>query len=388
MRHEVPISIGDPFLVIIDGSRTWISCSSLEAERVAACRPDAELLDFDQLGFHELLESGLSRDQIELELASRAVARTGVRDATVEFEFPLGLAERLRADGLPRWSTMRRSSCAGGSSPAAELAGIRRAQRAAEAAMAAAAALLGGAGGAGDRLTLDGEPLTAERVRARDARRLLAPRGAAGPRGDRRLGLAGVRPRAGERPAARRDCRSRSTCGPRTTPRVLGRHDADVRRRRRAVRRGAPSGAARARGAGGRPGRGAPRDHRARAARRMLRDLRARGLSHAAHGPGRGSQRGLSVLARPRRRASRCTRARAWARPAATPLVAGDVLAVEPGLWQRDVGGVRFEDLLLITEDGCERADRVSLSAASGMSVRSSSTLDNRAYVKRKPSRG
>ena len=35
-------------------------------------------------------------------------------------------------------------------------------------------------------------------------------------------------------------------------------------------------------------------------------------------------------------------------------LVAGDVLAIEPGLWERDVGGVRFEDLLLVTEDGSE----------------------------------
>jgi Xaa-Pro aminopeptidase len=37
-----------------------------------------------------------------------------------------------------------------------------------------------------------------------------------------------------------------------------------------------------------------------------------------------------------------------------SPLVPGDVIAVEPGLWERKVGGVRFEDLLLITEDGCE----------------------------------
>jgi Xaa-Pro aminopeptidase len=36
------------------------------------------------------------------------------------------------------------------------------------------------------------------------------------------------------------------------------------------------------------------------------------------------------------------------------PLVAGDVLAIEPGLWQRDVGGVRFEDLVVVTDDGCE----------------------------------
>jgi len=35
-------------------------------------------------------------------------------------------------------------------------------------------------------------------------------------------------------------------------------------------------------------------------------------------------------------------------------LVPGDVLAIEPGLWQHDIGEVRFEDLLLVTEDGCE----------------------------------
>jgi Xaa-Pro aminopeptidase len=34
--------------------------------------------------------------------------------------------------------------------------------------------------------------------------------------------------------------------------------------------------------------------------------------------------------------------------------VPGDVIAIEPGLWERNVGGVRFEDLLLITDDGCE----------------------------------
>ena len=40
------------------------------------------------------------------------------------------------------------------------------------------------------------------------------------------------------------------------------------------------------------------------------------------------------------------------------PLVPGDVIAIEPGLWQRDVGGVRFEDLLLIADDGCETLTR------------------------------
>jgi Xaa-Pro aminopeptidase len=35
-------------------------------------------------------------------------------------------------------------------------------------------------------------------------------------------------------------------------------------------------------------------------------------------------------------------------------LVAGDVLAIEPGLWDKRFGGVSFEDLVLVTDDGCE----------------------------------
>jgi Xaa-Pro aminopeptidase len=39
--------------------------------------------------------------------------------------------------------------------------------------------------------------------------------------------------------------------------------------------------------------------------------------------------------------------------------VAGDVIAIEPGVEGIDgIGGVRFEDLLLITDDGCETLTR------------------------------
>ena len=36
------------------------------------------------------------------------------------------------------------------------------------------------------------------------------------------------------------------------------------------------------------------------------------------------------------------------------PLVCGDVIALEPGLYDRETGEVRFEDLVLVTDGGSE----------------------------------
>ena len=36
------------------------------------------------------------------------------------------------------------------------------------------------------------------------------------------------------------------------------------------------------------------------------------------------------------------------------PFVVGDVVALEPGLSDEEIGPVVFEDLVVVTEDGCE----------------------------------
>ncbi len=40
-------------------------------------------------------------------------------------------------------------------------------------------------------------------------------------------------------------------------------------------------------------------------------------------------------------------------------LVVGDVLTIEPGLYGRSVGGVRIEDMVAVTDDGCENFNRL-----------------------------
>jgi Xaa-Pro aminopeptidase len=42
------------------------------------------------------------------------------------------------------------------------------------------------------------------------------------------------------------------------------------------------------------------------------------------------------------------------------PLLAGEVLTIEPGLYRRDLGGVRVEDMVVITEDGCKTLNTIS----------------------------
>ena len=178
LRHEIPIPIGDPFLFAEADGQTYILTSRLETGRLARALPEAQLFDYFELGYKELVEGGLSRAQASREVEARAVKKIGIEEAIVAADFPLALADRLRDDGVtlivdePAIELRRRAKTA------VELDGIRAAQRAAEAGMAAASDLLARSrAGADGRLELDGKPLLAEDVRAA-LRRACAENGA------------------------------------------------------------------------------------------------------------------------------------------------------------------------------------------------------------------
>lgn len=112
----------------------------LDRDKVTAL--GIEVLDAYDLGLDELLDTGLGRTDIEAEISLRAARELGMTEARVPPDFPLFVADHLRAGGVEVTIdedafVMRRRA-----KTPHQLEGIRRAQRAADAAMATAAALI------------------------------------------------------------------------------------------------------------------------------------------------------------------------------------------------------------------------------------------------------
>ena len=352
MRHELPVPIGDPFLLAIVDGRLHVMVSNLEHDRVAAAAPDAVLHDIAELGFFELLECGMNFDEMDLELASRTAAAAGVREAIVDPELPVIVADRLRADGIILHPDHSAISARRRRKSATELAGIRRAQEAAHAGMRAAAELLRESAPDGGRLVRAGEVVTAEAMRAavRDA---CQRHGAPAPPDITVASAwqgAGHDPGSGPLPADLPivvdiwPCDELSGCwADMTRTFVVGDAGAAVRANEALVREAL---------------------ERVRKAVRpgiIGRDLHAlacdvfEAAGHRTQRTGRGADPnegfqfslghgvGLAMHESP-----------ALGQTGRSELVAGDVIALEPGLYQPDIGEVRFEDLLLVTDEGSE----------------------------------
>jgi Xaa-Pro aminopeptidase len=165
LRHEVPVAIPDEFLYAEKRDRRSVIIHSLEIPRVREEAPQLEIIPIEQLGAYELYGQGKQGWEIELELALRACRELGIDRATVPPTFPVAHADHLRANGIEivvdrdLFNNRRRSK------NATELRGIRNAQRACEAALDASRDLLRRAETNGAGLEVDGEPLTCERIK-------------------------------------------------------------------------------------------------------------------------------------------------------------------------------------------------------------------------------
>jgi Xaa-Pro aminopeptidase len=165
LRHEVPVAIPDEFLYAEKGDRRAVVIHSLEIPRVREEAPELEIIPNEQLGADELYVQGKQGWEIEFELALRACRELGIEHATVPPTFPVAHADHLRANGIAvevdrdLFNDRRRSK------NETELRGIRRAQRACEAALDASRELLRRAEANGGGLEVEGEPLTCERLK-------------------------------------------------------------------------------------------------------------------------------------------------------------------------------------------------------------------------------
>jgi Xaa-Pro aminopeptidase len=355
LRHEVPLAVADPFLYLEDDGRRAVLTNPLEVDRIAATVPDVERLLVSELGQDELIAEGRSRADVEREVCVRAVQRLGIGAAVVPPDFPLALADRLRAAGVELtpedelFEERRRRKTV------AEMAGIRRATAAGLAALGEAARMLREARIDGGLLRGDGGTLTSEQVRAR-IREVCARHGAPAPEDIIIAPMApgdpvGHEAGSGPLPAHVPICidlwpqdeasgcwadMTRTFVVGDVSDAVAGLHRLVLDAHERAC-------AAVAAGVRGVDVYGAACDvfeaagHPTQRTKAPGESLRHGFFFSLGHGVG------LEVHEAP-----------ALGRTGAAPLIAGDVIAVEPGTVDPQDGGMRVEDLLVVTQDGAE----------------------------------
>jgi Xaa-Pro aminopeptidase len=134
LRHEVPVPVPDPFLYVERNGSRYAFVGSLEIPRMQELER-LQAVPLDELGMDELIAQGLASDELDRELVLRACRRVGIAEAAVPRTFPLDVADHLRANGVEVRAAGETFDLRRRVKTDAEIAGIRRAQRAAEQAM-------------------------------------------------------------------------------------------------------------------------------------------------------------------------------------------------------------------------------------------------------------
>ncbi len=346
----------DPVICLRAAGRRYLAVSSLEYGRAEKEAPVEELISFEELGLMELAKELKSGPRAFAATAANLVKRAGAEGSAVVVppQFGVAYADELRARGLRvepdgrLFAELRRVKTE------AEISKIEEAQRAVEEVCAHAVGILEETEVSGDRtLRWRGEPLTSEILRSEIDVELLR-RGCTSDDGTIVAGGAQAADphergsgslRAGEAiilDIFPRNQESRYYADM-TRTFVKGEPEPDLGRMYEAVLESqeVALGAIRA-GVNGRDVHQKVSDilHE-RGYKTFAHDQKpgqplTRGFMH-----GTGHGVGLEIHEGPR------------ISVADEELKAGDVVTVEPGLYEPGVGGARIEDLVVVTEDGC-----------------------------------
>jgi Xaa-Pro aminopeptidase len=166
LRHELPLHVGDPFVYAEVGGRRFAVVWSIEGDRIAAVDSSIEIVPSETISVEDLIRDGVDYYDIQPAHAVRAVEALGITRARVPRAFPLQYADALRAAGVELVSDQAFFDARRRQKTALELEGIRRASRAGEAGMQAIASLLARSEPGDGGRVVDGAPLTSEILRA------------------------------------------------------------------------------------------------------------------------------------------------------------------------------------------------------------------------------
>ncbi len=321
--------------------------------RVEELGTGLEVHTTEEFGADELRHTCPDLHTYSHQLGLQIVQGLGIARATVPKGFPVGLADVLRANGVELEVDQKLFDDRRRSKSPHELAGIRRAQRAAEAGLAAARDLLRRAEPSNGGLVVDGETLTCELLKERIQTAFLANGAVAEEMIVSHGTQTAVGHDMGSGAVARDDVLildlfpidTESACfADMTRTLAVGEPPSEFREWHALCREALELACAEVRpGVNGRDifalvdqffaERGFP-TMLTKAEGEVLRDGFYHGLGHGV---------GLEVHESPS------------LGMIGEELVVGDVITIEPGLYRYGFGGVRVEDLLLVTDDGYER---------------------------------
>lgn len=344
LYYKTHFLAGDPFVYLEHDGHPLLVVSSMESGRARKESSVQNVRTFDDYGYRDLVRETGDRGQAFAQMLLRVIEEAGTNRVTVEPIFPVFYADQLREHGIQvnvdpelLLEQRRRKS-------SQEIEAIAAAQVAAERATQRAIDMIAGSDVRDGALYYENEPLTAERLREAVEISLLGDNmetthgaiiapgpGAADPHWE------GAGPvRAGEAVVMDIFPRDKSSryFGDMTRTVVKGQPDSTLQAMYEAVLRAQEAALAQIRA-----GTNGKDVHRA-----VEQVFEEAGFAGEGPGPryihGTGHGVGLEIHEGPGLSSTDQT------------LAEGDVVTVEPGLYDPEIGGVRIEDTVVVTGDG------------------------------------